>query len=260
MKPLLSLTAWNWRIFQKPYCLLLALTAAAELALVCIPASQRFNAAYDYAATFLASLAWAVFPVAYAAAICISLYPLAQAGGKSRAGYTLLTLPLPRATLLLGQMLATALALLVLIAWQVVLCMALYLPFTALQSLTGSGLVLGLPAARGLFYRSAARNLLLRMLVPASPLGAGALAAAVIAPAVLAPGALYQKGWRRAAALCLGLAGAGCCMALLAAAFYDLAAPGMYAGQAAAPAAGLAAAVAASGAWSLHSVRRARLL
>ena len=98
------------------------------------------------------------------------------------------------------------------------------------------------------------------MLVPASPLGAGALAAAVVAPAVLAPGALYQKGWRRAAALCLGLAGAGCCMALLAAAFYDLAVPGMYAGQAAAPAAGLAAAVAASGAWSLHSVRRARLL
>lgn len=263
MKQLLSLTAWNWRMFQKPYCLLLALCATAELALVCMSAVQRQNAPFDYAALFLGSLAWLVFPLAYLAAIAVSLYPMLLAQGRSKAAYTQLTLPLPRAALLLGQMLATALALLGLIAWQVLLCAAFYWPATALQSWAGRGYVTGLPAAQGMFYRGTLRNLPLRMLLPTTLQGAVALAAAVIAPAVLATGAFCQKGWRRVAAVCLGLAGAWCCCELLMMtmmALYRMVGGGAHGNLAAGVPAALAAIVAASWAWSLYSVSRARQL
>ncbi|MDD4849920.1 MAG: hypothetical protein PHO10_04380 [Gemmiger sp.] len=215
-KTLLSLTGWNWWMFRRQFFMVAALMGVVQTATLTVLALPRVSAGLGFAALCNAGKLWVSFSAAYLAVIAVSLRPTLQLCGKTRAGYTLLTLPAPRSLLLLGQVCATALALVLLVAWQVVLAAGLYFPITALQGFVGRGLIVGLPAGQGLFVRQFARNLLLRVLLPSNGQGLLAMLLCIAAPAVLAPAALLLKGWRRVAGLCLAIVGAGCCAALLA--------------------------------------------
>lgn len=83
----LRLAGWNWYICRKPLAVILGLATVAEAVLVLWQSSREANSTARYPAVFLGSLCPVVFVAAYLAA-------LAQLHGKSRAGYTLLTLDL----------------------------------------------------------------------------------------------------------------------------------------------------------------------
>ena len=90
----LRVAGWNWYICRKPLAVILGLATVAEAVLVLWQSSREANSTARYPAVFLGSLCPVVFVAASLAALAVSLRALAQLSGKTRAGYTLLTLDL----------------------------------------------------------------------------------------------------------------------------------------------------------------------
>lgn len=252
-KALGRLIVWNWHMIRKPFALLCGVLAGAELVVLLILAANN-RMAMPFNSLFFGGLLFALFALAFMAALGICVRPVVEGTAKTKGGYTLLTLPVPRSVILLAHVLTVALALVLLIALQILLAAVYYWPATAVSQMAiaragAEGVSLMGP---GLFYRSFLNNPLLRLLLPATWQGAGALLLLIAGPAVLLPCAFYHKGASLFGGICLGLVGAPCCVAVIMTMVVDLAAP-MGAG---APLI-LLAVMAVSWLWALRDIRRA---
>lgn len=210
----LRLAGWNWYICRKPLAVILGLATVTEAVLVLWQSSREANSTARYPAVFLGSLCPVVLVAAYLTALAVSLRALAQLSGKTRAGYTLLTLDLSRSQIYLGQVAASAMVLLVVMAWQVLTAAILYWPATAIRvQVAARSLPFPVTGAGG-FWNAMAENFLLRLLLPVTGRGFLAWLLFLLGPAVLAPGILLHRGARRVLAICVALAGAVCCLVL----------------------------------------------
>lgn len=214
MKELIRLTAWNWQQAGRwRWGVALAMTLA-EAAALGICAFNPRNATASFAALFTGALCPLLFMAAYLVQLAVSLRPL-WPQGRSTPANTWLMLELPRWQLLTAQVLASAVALLCLMAWQIILALLLYWPATALQMAAGADII-GYVRPAGGFWWAVADNYLLRLLLPRATGGIGLLVLLLAAPAILGIGVLLHKGWQRVAALVVAMGGAGCCAVLAA--------------------------------------------
>lgn len=206
--PFLSLVGWNWQLIRLPFFIICIVMAVAELALLLFAAGHEINLGVPLHALFEGGGAMAAFPLAYLAVLAVGLRPALQLTGKTKGGYTLLTLPHRRATLLGAHCASVMIALLGLMAWQVLLIVLYYFPVTALSDSVAAGKVAGVALEyTGRIFRTMKRNELLLILLPARWETAVALVLFVVCPAVLVCCAAYHKPVGRAVSAMLVLAG-----------------------------------------------------
>lgn len=214
MQRMIRLTAWNWHMARRWQLAIAALMGLVQAGLLLFAALNPQNALVGYEGMFDGSLCPLVFAVAYCAAAVAAQRPVIQGRGRSRPVYTMLTLQMPRWQLALAQILATLLPLVLLIAWQLIVNAALYGPVRLLQGSMG---VLSASVPLGMvsnFWWETTVSPLIRLLLPATPLGGAALLVFLAAPAVLVPPVFVYTGWRRWVALAAALAGFVGCLAL----------------------------------------------
>lgn len=258
MQRMFQLTAWNWHMARRGVAAVGLLLTACELALLAWRAFDVEFALYTYNSLFVVAHLPDAFAVGYLAVLAASLYPLLLAQGRARAGYTMLTLPMPRWQLLAAQVLTSILALLALMAWQVLLTVLCYGPVTAIQARAA---LLGTPLRQaGRFWWSLAGNPLLRMLLPTDLVSVGFVLAYLAAPAILGAGVLLHRGWRRITAIVMLLVGAVCCYALVGAQLLHIAQSGEQASEALRWGAGpLGIVLLLAWLWDLRALHRAEL-
>lgn len=217
MRRILQLTSWNWHMASRQLAVAYGLMALVQAVLLLWQAVQPANAAASFAGLFTGSLCPFVFAAGYLAVAVLCQRALAQASGRSRAAYTVLTFRLPRSGILLAQVLCTALGLVSAIAFQVVFTYMMYLPVTTVQLRAGAGLLRDALLWPGRFWWEMNDNALLWLLLPTSLQGLARLALYILGPAVLLPAVYLHHGWRRIAAGCMAGAGAVCCLRMVAA-------------------------------------------
>lgn len=134
-KPMLrttgQLAAWSWAMVRRPYavlCLLFAVVQTSVMALL-----SRYIAFWgqNVSALYFNSGQWLLLIAAWLAAGILSLRMLHQANGKTKAGYTLLTLPGSRLPLYGSQVLLCLVMQLGIVALQVMLYALYYTPLSA---------------------------------------------------------------------------------------------------------------------------------
>lgn len=214
MKSTFQMLSWNWYMTRRGVYASCLLLAGLQLLYLCARALNPAAVTHGYTATFTDWLCPAVFALCYFLALAASLRLLCPQG-RSQPQYTLVTLGLPRWTVLLAQVLTSALALLLVAAVQVLLAAVYYLPFTALQAYTGRLLVQYPVVTQGQFWWSMATNWLVRVLAPTNAVGVACLLVYLLVPGLVAAGVLLHRSWRRIAAAMVTLAAAGCCALLL---------------------------------------------
>lgn len=205
------LTAWYWRMTQKMFLFIAVLMTIAEAVTVCVVAGNQITAGSPYDDIFLTSYAWLFFTIAFLAVLGISLRPTLVAQGRTKAGYTLATLPGGSTCALFAQMANTALSILLLTAWQIVTTIALGLVATPINRAATLKHLPQFQMPAWDFTLSVVRNFMIRMLVPTSFITFFGLIFLVLAPSVLLAGALFQRGIKRLGAVVLGVIGAFSC-------------------------------------------------
>lgn len=131
MKPLMQICPFYVKRLAKPLGLLLALTFAAQAVLVTFQSFRMENAYLPYDGILSFCRVGMIYTLAavLGLAIIVALLRLDH-GGRSRAVYTLMTLPLPRRTLPLAWALTALTFLLTLTALQLLLIGLLYPVYT----------------------------------------------------------------------------------------------------------------------------------
>ena len=216
MKSMLPLTGWNFYMARRPLGTVLAVMLLAETALALFCATRPALCTLGQSALYGNLGGPLLFLAAYLGALWASLRPLAMTGGRSRAGCTLLTLPMPRWQILLAQVLSSTLSLAAVIACQLLWMVVIYWPTTAIQAAVANAHNLGdLVEQRSLWWELAA-NPIFNLLLPWQGGAVWRLPLFLLAPALIAPGVLLQRGKARFGAVCLTVAGALLCLALAA--------------------------------------------
>ena len=133
---------------------------------------------------------------------------------RARCSYTWLTLPLPPAARLAAQALTAAVLLLGVVALQLVLYVLYFFPVQVMQNAAATQRI-GQEAASMRFYEEVILNRGLYWLIPRRPLQAVLLALTLAAAALLLTAVRLHRGWRRGAALLIGVVCAIECARLL---------------------------------------------
>ena len=133
---------------------------------------------------------------------------------RARCSYTWLTLPLPPAARLAAQVLTAAVLQLGLVALQLVLYALYFFPVQVMQNAAVTQRI-GQEAASMRFYEEVILNRGLYWLIPRRPLQAVLLALTLAAAALLLTAVRLHRGWRRGAALLIGVVCAIECARLL---------------------------------------------
>lgn len=196
MKPILNLAAWSWAMVRRAYGLLCALFAAQQLVVLLLLASRRGNAGGWYTWYYLHGMQAPLLVVAWLAAGVLSARMLWQANGRTKAGYTLLTMPGRRGDLLAGQVLLCVGMQLGILAWQLMLYALFRLPVMALANRV-AGEVLSQPIPASSLFEQLYINPLFHLLLPARPVAALWLWGWWLAVAVAIPCIFLHKAWGR---------------------------------------------------------------
>lgn len=260
-KNITTLAGWYWAMARKPYSLLCALFAIQQLAMLLLLAASKGNLGMGYATLYMGGMQWTAFGFAFLGAGVLSARALMQASGRTKAGYTLLTLPMPRWQLLCAGTLACAVMQLGVVALQLLLFFAACGPVSAVSHALAQTLIQGnLPAAN--LYVQLVNNDLLVLLLPTRPTAALALLGTLAASAIMLPCMFLHRGWRRLAAAAMALAGAACCCILVVGERYLVINPNTRNARGYCMVAGAIALVlvAAAWLWGLHAVKRAQIV
>lgn len=211
MKQILTLASWNCYMARRWYSGLCAAFAVQQLIVLLILAATPDFARQGYTACYNRSLQWLALCIVFVAAGVISARNLMANSGRTRAGYTLLTLPVSPASKLAAQTLSAAAMELGVIALQILMAFVYYWPVQALANHVTAGLY-DKPMPQPLFYEQLARNEALRVILPVRPGQVAMLLIMVLAAAILLPGIFCHHGLNRAVAILLAVAGAVNCL------------------------------------------------
>lgn len=214
MRPILSLAGWNWRMARRPYAILCAVFAAQQLAVLLVQAQDPDNTGRSLANLYRDGVQFLAFGLAFLLAGLLA-GPASSDQKRARCSYTWLTLPLPSAARLAGQVLAAAVLQLGVVALQLVLYAASAAPVRALarramQAWDGTRTMPELT-----FYEEVIINYDLYWLIPRRPGQAAAMLFTVLAAALLLTAVRLHKGWRRAVAVGIGVVCALACADVL---------------------------------------------
>lgn len=213
MRPILSLAAWNWRMARRPYAILCAVFAVQQLAVLLYQAQTPDLLGAGLARCYENGLQFELFLLTFLLAGLLA-GPAVNDQKRARCSYTWLTLPLPPAARLAAQVLTAAVLQLGLVALQLVLYALYFFPVQVMQNAAVTQRI-GQEAASMRFYEEVILNRGLYWLIPRRPLQAVLLALTLAAAALLLTAVRLHKGWRRGAALLIGVVCAIECTRLL---------------------------------------------
>ena len=213
MRPILSLAAWNWRMARRPYAILCAVFAVQQLAVLLYQAQTPDLLGAGLARCYENGLQFELFLLTFLLAGLLA-GPAVNDQKRARCSYTWLTLPLPPAARLAAQVLTAAVLQLGLVALQLVLYALYFFPVQVMQNAAATQRI-GQEAASMRFYEEVILNRGLYWLIPRRPLQAVLLALTLAAAALLLTAVRLHKGWRRGAALLIGVVCAIECARLL---------------------------------------------
>ena len=213
MRPILSLAAWNWRMARRPYAILCAVFAVQQLAVLLYQAQTPYLLGAGLARCYENGLQFELFLLTFLLAGLLA-GPAVNDQKRARCSYTWLTLPLPPAARLAAQVLTAAVLQLGLVALQLVLYALYFFPVQVMQNAAATQRI-GQEAASMRFYEEVILNRGLYWLIPRRPLQAVLLAFTLAAAALLLTAVRLHRGWRRGAALLIGVVCAIECARLL---------------------------------------------
>ena len=213
MRSILSLAAWNWRMARRPYAILCAVFAVQQLAVLLYQAQTPDLLGAGLAASYSEGLQIYAFGITFLLAGLLA-GPAVNDQKRARCSYTWLTLPLPPAARLAAQVLTAAVLQLGLVALQLVLYALYFFPVQVMQNAAVTQRI-GQEAASMRFYEEVILNRGLYWLIPRRPLQAVLLALTLAAAALLLTAVRLHRGWRRGAALLIGVVCGFACMTLL---------------------------------------------
>lgn len=213
MRPILSLAAWNWRMARRPYAILCAVFAVQQLAVLLYQVCRPNLLGAGLAASYSEGLQIYAFGITFLLAGLLA-GPAVNDQKRARCSYTWLTLPLPPAARLAAQVLTAAVLQLGLVALQLVLYALYFFPVQVMQNAAVTQRIGQEPPAM-LLYEQLILNRGLYWLIPRRPLQAVLLALTLAAAALLLTAVRLHKGWRRGAALLIGVVCAIECARLL---------------------------------------------
>lgn len=213
MRSILSLAAWNWRMARRPYAILCAVFAVQQLAVLLYQAQTPYLLGAGLARCYENGLQFELFLLTFLLAGLLA-GPAVNDQKRARCSYTWLTLPLPPAARLAAQALTAAVLLLGVVALQLVLYVLYFFPVQVMQNAAATQRI-GQEAASMRFYEEVILNRGLYWLIPRRPLQAVLLALTLAAAALLLTAVRLHRGWRRGAALLIGVVCAIECARLL---------------------------------------------
>lgn len=213
MRSILSLAAWNWRMARRPYAILCAVFAVQQLAVLLYQAQTPYLLGAGLARCYENGLQFELFLLTFLLAGLLA-GPAVNDQKRARCSYTWLTLPLPPAARLAAQALTAAVLLLGVVALQLALYVLYFFPVQVMQNAAATQRI-GQEAASMRFYEEVILNRGLYWLIPRRPLQAVLLALTLAAAALLLTAVRLHRGWRRGAALLIGVVCAIECARLL---------------------------------------------
>lgn len=212
MKAMFSLAGWNWRLSRRYYGILCAAFAVEQLAVLlwqtCRPEMLGAGLAAYYAEGFQ--------PQAFALALLLAgllAAPAANDQKRAKCSYTWLTLPLPPALRLAAHVLTAAVLELGMVALQLVLYILYFFPVQALESsLAMDRLGTAMPAQN--LYEQLLNSEVAHYLIPKRPRQLALMLVILLLSALLLSCVRLHRGWRRGAAVIIGVVCGFCCLAL----------------------------------------------
>lgn len=213
MRSILSLAAWNWRMARRPYAILCAVFAVQQLAVLLYQAQTPDLLGAGLARCYENGLQFELFLLTFLLAGLLA-GPAVNDQKRARCSYTWLTLPLPPAARLAAQVLTAAVLQLGLVALQLALYVLYFFPVQVMQNAAVTQRIGQEPPAM-LLYEQLILNRGLYWLIPRRPLQAVLLALTLAAAALLLTAVRLHRGWRRGAALLIGVVCAIECARLL---------------------------------------------
>lgn len=213
MRPILSLAAWNWRMARRPYGILCAVFAVQQLAVLLfqtqVPGQRGAGLAYYYEKGWQFELFLAFFLL-----VGLLAGPAINDQKRAKCSYTWLTLPLPPAARLVGQVLTAAVLQLGFVALQLVLYVLYFFPVQVMENAVVMQQT-GQQIPSTTLYEQLILNRGLYWLVPRRPGQAALLVFTLLAAALLLTAVRLHKGWQRGVAFVIGVACGVACMPIL---------------------------------------------
>ena len=213
MRQILSLAGWNWRLARRAYGILCAAFAAEQLAVLLWQASRPQMLGTGLAACYEEGMQLWVFLLVFLLAGLLA-GPAVNDWKRSKCSYTWLTLPMPPAARLAAQVLTAAVLQLGVAALQVVLYIVYFFPVQAVDSARSlEKLGAAMPAQS--LYEQVLLSDSIYWLLPRNPLQLALLVVTLLAAALLLTCVRLHRGWRRGAAVVIGVVCGVCCLTLL---------------------------------------------
>lgn len=214
MRQIFSLAGWNWRLSRRYYGILCGVFAVEQLAVLLFTASRSDMLGMGLAACYEESFQFPVFLAVFLLAGLLA-GPAVNDWKRAKCSYTWLTLPVPPAARLAAQVLTAAVLQLGVAALQLVMYLVYFFPVQALDSArTMEKLGTAMPAQN--LYEQVMLSDSLYWLLPRRPAQFVLLVVTLLASALLLTCVRLHRGWRRAAAVVIGVVCGLCCLSLFA--------------------------------------------
>lgn len=212
MKQIFSLAGWNWRLARRSYAILCGAFALEQLTVLLWQASRSAMLGMGLAACYEEGFQFQVFLLVFLLAGLLA-GPAVNDRKRARCSYTWLTLPMPPAARLAAQVLTAAVLQLGVAALQLVLYMVYFFPVQAMDSARAmEKLGTAMPAQN--LYEQVLLSDSMYWLLPRRPAQFALLVVTLLASALLLTCVRLHRGWRRGAAVVLGVVSGFCCLAL----------------------------------------------
>lgn len=212
MKAMFSLAGWNWRLARRSYGILCAVFAVEQLAVLLWQASRSAMLGMGLAACYEEGFQFQVFLLVFLLAGLLA-GPAVNDQKRAKCSYTWLTLPVPPALRLAAQVLTAAVLQLGIVALQLVLYMVYFFPVQAMDSARAmEKLGTAMPAQN--LYEQVMLSDSMYWLLPRRPAQFALLVVTVLASALLLTCVRLHRGWRRGAAVLIGVVCGVCCLML----------------------------------------------
>lgn len=212
MKSILSLAGWNWRLARRSYGILCGAFALEQLAVLLWQASRPALLGAGLAVYYAEGFQPQAFALALVLAGLLAA-PAANDRQRAKCSYTWLTLPLPPGARLAAHVLTAVVLELGMMAWQLALYLVYYFPVQALESaLAMNRMGTAMPAQN--LYEQLLNSEVAHYLLPKRPRQLALMVAILLLSALLLTCVRLHRGWRRGAAVVLGVVSGFCCLAL----------------------------------------------
>lgn len=212
MKQIFSLAGWNWRLARRSYAILCGAFALEQLAVLLWQASRGAMLGMGLAACYEEGFQFQVFLLVFLLAGLLA-GPAVNDRKRAKCSYTWLTLPMPPAARLAAQVLTAAVLQLGVAALQLVLYMVYFFPVQAMDSARAmEKLGTAMPAQN--LYEQVLLSDSMYWLLPRRPAQFALLVVTLLASALLLTCVRLHRGWRRGAAVVLGVVSGFCCLVL----------------------------------------------